>query len=272
MRASGIRRIAVIGAGLMGHGTALEFAAHGYDIRLHDREQTQRARARDSIAEGLGRLVEIGRITSATAAATPDHITLSTDLRSTVANAELVIESAGSALPELRDALETAWAALRKPATLQDALQERQRQQLVREAEQARARLTKAAVLFADGDIDKPGYELLRDKARVDLDVAATETASRLQVVEPSVTLPPLETVLAAAEGWGAAMREGEIAAQREVLAALTRSGRAGTSWTRPVQRGGVLDTAWRRAASVHRSADDACGEPSSLRRMRYTP
>jgi hypothetical protein len=35
------------------------------------------------------------------------------------------------------------------------------------------------------------------------------------------VTLPPLETVLAAAEGWGAAMRDGEIAAQREVVAAL---------------------------------------------------
>jgi 3-hydroxybutyryl-CoA dehydrogenase len=103
MRASGIRRIAVIGAGLMGHGTALEFAAHGYDIRLHDREQTQRARARDSIAEGLGRLVEIGRITSATAAATPDHITLSTDLRSTVANADLVIESVFEDLDVKRD-------------------------------------------------------------------------------------------------------------------------------------------------------------------------
>ena len=82
------------------------------------------------------------------------------------------------------------------------------------------SRLTKAAVLFADGDIDKPGYELLRDKARVDLD-AATEALSQLQVVEPSIELPPLETVLAAAEGWGAAMREGDIAAQREVLAAL---------------------------------------------------
>jgi hypothetical protein len=35
------------------------------------------------------------------------------------------------------------------------------------------------------------------------------------------VTLPPLETVLAAAEGWGAAMRGGDIAAQREVLAAV---------------------------------------------------
>jgi hypothetical protein len=106
------------------------------------------------------------------------------------------------------------------PATLQDQLQGRQRQQLVREAEQARARLTKAAVLFADGDIDKPGYELLRDKARVDLDTA-TEVLGRLQVAEPSVTLPPLETVLAAAEGWGAAMRDGDIAVQREVLAVL---------------------------------------------------
>ena len=104
-----------------------------------------------------------------------------------------LIEGAVSSLPELRQALERAWAALRTPATLQDELQERQRQQLLREAEQARSRLTKAAVLFADGDIDKPGYELLRDKARVDLD-AATEALSQLQVVEPSVALPPLET------------------------------------------------------------------------------
>ena len=131
-----------------------------------------------------------------------------------------LVETAVSALPELRQALDRAWAALRTPATLQDELQERHRKHLVRETEQSRSRLTKAAVLFADGDIDKPGYELLRDKARADLD-AATEELSRLQVAEPSVALPPLETVLAAAEGWGAAMRGGDIAAQREVLAAL---------------------------------------------------
>jgi hypothetical protein len=131
-----------------------------------------------------------------------------------------LIKCAVSSLPELRQALERAWAALRTPTTLQDQLQERQRQHLVREVEQARSRLTKAAVLFADGDIDKPGYELLRDKARVDLD-AATEALSQLQKIEPSVTLPPLETVLTAAEGWGAAMREGDVAAQREVLAAV---------------------------------------------------
>ena len=62
-----------------------------------------------------------------------------------------LIEGAVSSLPELRQALERAWAALRTPATLQDELQERQRQHLLREAEQARARLTKAAVLFAEG-------------------------------------------------------------------------------------------------------------------------
>ena len=34
-----IHRIAVIGAGLMGHGIALELAAHGYGVSLHDRDQ-----------------------------------------------------------------------------------------------------------------------------------------------------------------------------------------------------------------------------------------
>jgi hypothetical protein len=131
-----------------------------------------------------------------------------------------LIETAVSTLPELQEALERAWAALCKPATLQDELQERQRQHLLREAEQARSGLTKPAILYADGDIDKPGYELLRDKARTDLDTA-TEELNWLEVVEPRVELPSLEAVLAAAQGWGAAMRGGDIAAQREVLAAL---------------------------------------------------
>jgi hypothetical protein len=75
-------------------------------------------------------------------------------------------------------------------------------------------------VLYADGDIDKPGYELLRDKALTDLN-AATAELDRLQVVGASAKLPPLETVLTTAEGWGAAMQGGSIAAQRDVLAAL---------------------------------------------------
>jgi hypothetical protein len=67
-------------------------------------------------------------------------------------------------------------------------------------------------MLYADGDIDKPGHELLRGKALTDLN-AATADLDRLQVVGSSATLPPLETVLTAAEGWGAAMQGGSIAA-----------------------------------------------------------
>jgi hypothetical protein len=141
-----------------------------------------------------------------------------------------LFETMELALPELRDALERAWIFLRRPALLQDERQERQRQQLLREAEHARSRLTRAAVLFADGNIDKAGYELVRDKAQADLH-AATQALERLQQVEPSITLPPLETVLAAADGWGAAMRGGDITAQREVLAALIE-------WIVPVRIG----------------------------------
>src|SRR5215211_549457 len=46
-----------------------------------------------------------------------------------------LIEGAVSTVPELRQALERAWTALRTPVSLQDELQERQRQQLVRESD-----------------------------------------------------------------------------------------------------------------------------------------
>jgi 3-hydroxybutyryl-CoA dehydrogenase len=88
-----IQRIAVIGAGLMGHGIALEFAAHGYDVALQDRDQSALERARGAIAEGLARLAEIGRITPEAAATAPALMTLGTDARAAVTNADLVIEA-----------------------------------------------------------------------------------------------------------------------------------------------------------------------------------
>ena len=77
----------------MGHGIALELAAYGYDIDLHDRDQSQLERARGGIAEGLARLVDIGRITAVDAAGAPARIAIGTDLRSAVAGADLVIEA-----------------------------------------------------------------------------------------------------------------------------------------------------------------------------------
>jgi 3-hydroxybutyryl-CoA dehydrogenase len=89
----GIQRIAVIGAGLMGHGIALEFAAHGFTVTLHDQSAAQLAQAPARIAEGLTRLTDAGRITPETAAETPSRITTTDDLRRAVADADLVIEA-----------------------------------------------------------------------------------------------------------------------------------------------------------------------------------
>jgi 3-hydroxyacyl-CoA dehydrogenase len=104
MRDTTIQRIAVIGAGLMGHGIALEFAAHGYDVNLQDRDQTARERARGSIMEGLARLAEIGRITPGAAAEAPSRIAMGTDARAAVTDADFVIEAVSEDL-DLKSAL-----------------------------------------------------------------------------------------------------------------------------------------------------------------------
>ena len=93
MGANGIERVAVVGAGLMGHGIALELAAYGYDITLQDRDESQLERARGGITDGLARLVDIGRITAEDASGAPGRIVMGTDLRPTVAGADLVIEA-----------------------------------------------------------------------------------------------------------------------------------------------------------------------------------
>ena len=88
-----MQRIAVVGAGLMGHGIALEFAAHSYDVFLHDRDEGQLARARGGIAEGLARLAAIGSITPEEIDSATARIVLGHDLRAAVGDADLVIEA-----------------------------------------------------------------------------------------------------------------------------------------------------------------------------------
>ena len=98
MSGSGIRRIAVIGAGLMGHGIALEFAAHGFPVRLHDRDQTQLERAPEAIAIGLARLGDIGAIATDAAAAASSRIAFQSDAQRAVGDADLVIEAVSEKL------------------------------------------------------------------------------------------------------------------------------------------------------------------------------
>src|SRR5689334_11485776 len=106
-----IRRIAVIGSGLMGHGIALEFAAFGYGVALHDRDAGQLARARADIPIGLDRLRDLGRIDARTAADAPERIAFGTDLAAAVADADLIVEAAAEDLDLKRtlfDRIDTA--------------------------------------------------------------------------------------------------------------------------------------------------------------------
>src|SRR5215218_841446 len=90
MNVSDMQRIAVVGAGLMGHGIALELAAHGFAVQLQDLDQAQLDRARDGI-------------TPDEAVAAPARITMGTDLRAAVTDADLVIEAVSEDLEVKRN-------------------------------------------------------------------------------------------------------------------------------------------------------------------------
>jgi 3-hydroxyisobutyrate dehydrogenase-like beta-hydroxyacid dehydrogenase len=68
-----IRRIAVLGAGTMGHGIAHAAIAAGYDTRLYDVSADAIDSGRASIETIVGRGVDLGKISAAEADATNRH-------------------------------------------------------------------------------------------------------------------------------------------------------------------------------------------------------
>ena len=83
-----IRNVAVVGAGLMGHGIAQEFAVSGYRVSLNDMSEERLDHARERIRQNLemlGRSDEWDGVAS--------RITFTGDLRTAVEGADLVIEA-----------------------------------------------------------------------------------------------------------------------------------------------------------------------------------
>ena len=93
-RSSGARpRAAVIGAGRMGHGIALEAARGGFSVAIYD---TQPGRAEVAIAEAAADandLVEAGCIESADIPSIVDRLTVAPDLESAATDVEVVFEA-----------------------------------------------------------------------------------------------------------------------------------------------------------------------------------
>ncbi len=88
-----IKHIAVVGAGLMGHGIAQEFALAGYDVHLHARTAGSLQTALNNIDTNLKRLIGMGAVTREQAELVPARLHSSTAFADTVANANVVIES-----------------------------------------------------------------------------------------------------------------------------------------------------------------------------------
>ncbi|HEV2121898.1 MAG TPA: recombinase family protein [Chloroflexota bacterium] len=133
------------------------------------------------------------------------------------------IASLVSVEPRLQAALRREWKALREPAYAKDVLRELRRQEGIRG--QAKKRLGDAAVKLVEGEIDKEGYDLARQRYERDLQAAEVELQRlRAEAGKLDVELPPLETVLADLGGWVAAMREMSVTAQRDILAGLVES------------------------------------------------
>ncbi len=112
-------------------------------------------------------------------------------------------------------ALRNAWRSLEQPAT--DYALYRSLEQA---ATKARERIKRLALLFADGDLDREGYELGRQQAQTDLQ-AAEEALAGLSDQQVDLALPPLEEALAGLGGWAGALEGGGVAAQRDVFGLL---------------------------------------------------
>ncbi|MBV9120295.1 MAG: 3-hydroxyacyl-CoA dehydrogenase family protein, partial [Chloroflexi bacterium] len=92
-----IRKISVIGAGLMGNGIAQVAAMSGYDVTMRDVEQPFLDRGLDAIRTSLARFVKSGKLDQGRAGEIAAGIRTEVDLQTAVAEADCVIE----AVPEI---------------------------------------------------------------------------------------------------------------------------------------------------------------------------
>ncbi|MGE6219256.1 3-hydroxyacyl-CoA dehydrogenase family protein [Nubsella zeaxanthinifaciens] len=89
-----MKTIAVIGSGTMGNGIAHTFAQFGYAVNLIDVNADALKKAIETIGRNLDRQVAKGTITDADKEMTLANLSTFTDLKTAVADADLVVEAA----------------------------------------------------------------------------------------------------------------------------------------------------------------------------------
>lgn len=88
-----MKRIAIIGAGTMGHGIAQVAAVAGYETMLSDSNESALERAVKRITENLDGAIERGKLSPEAAHAARNHLGVDAELEAAVEGADLVIEA-----------------------------------------------------------------------------------------------------------------------------------------------------------------------------------
>jgi 3-hydroxybutyryl-CoA dehydrogenase len=109
-------RVAVIGAGTMGHGIAQVFGQGGHTVVLSDLDAAALERAQAQIERSLGKLAEKGKIAAADRTAALSRIEFTLDLADVTA-ADLVVEAVVEKLDVKRE-LFAELDRITKPATI----------------------------------------------------------------------------------------------------------------------------------------------------------
>ena len=94
-----VSKVAVIGAGLMGHGIALEFAAAGIDVTINDRNAELLESALERARSGLELLTQAGRMGADDIESAVLRIAPVPEIEDAVADADVVIEAVFEDLP-----------------------------------------------------------------------------------------------------------------------------------------------------------------------------
>ncbi len=92
--AAHLRPLAVLGAGIMGHGIAHAAIAAGYVTRLYDVAEAPLRRAADAIRDIVAKSVELGKVTADAGAAMLARLSTTTSVAEAVDGVGVVIEAA----------------------------------------------------------------------------------------------------------------------------------------------------------------------------------
>jgi len=89
-----VENVAVLGAGIMGHGIAHAAMTAGYETTLFDVSQAQLDKGQAAIEAVIARGVELGKVTAEDAAAMRSRLRLAAAVADAVKDADIVIEAA----------------------------------------------------------------------------------------------------------------------------------------------------------------------------------